>query len=283
VGVKIVQIKKDGEIIQSPPSPTAIYHDSLRHFRFSQVADDVFEAFRNMYLAFEGLLAFLSPKNPGEGEEHWLRRALAVAGTKGTLKNIFGSTAAIDGFIKQIYKDIRCAVFHSKTGPRLLPQNRHDREKVSEGHVKLTGVYLALAENILYYRYHRSWLFPGVHDESIHKVLGDSPIVLVSDSDLPFDASETADSPAYKSSVEAKAEYRPEISEPGLVFVLGAFEATQLSGIERIGRVAVKKGDKIVIAETIKAELKYPGIDVLEVQLGSRLENMGAPKRQYDG
>jgi len=53
---KVVVTDKDGNVVPPTPQPQAIYHEGLRYFRLSQTTDDLFEAFRNMYLAFESLL-----------------------------------------------------------------------------------------------------------------------------------------------------------------------------------------------------------------------------------
>jgi hypothetical protein len=44
----------------------------------SEITDDLFDAFRNVYLALESLLNRLQPKTPGEREGPWLRRALTL-------------------------------------------------------------------------------------------------------------------------------------------------------------------------------------------------------------
>jgi len=49
---------KDGHPIQPSVSPKLIYNESLRYFRLSQVTEDLFDAFRNMYLAFELILEY---------------------------------------------------------------------------------------------------------------------------------------------------------------------------------------------------------------------------------
>ena len=55
-----------------------VWHESLRYFRLAQVTDDLFDAFRNLYLALESILAQIAPqkRNPPEPEGVWLRRAL---------------------------------------------------------------------------------------------------------------------------------------------------------------------------------------------------------------
>jgi len=68
-------IDKDGNPVPQPALTKLIYNESLRYFRLSQVTEDLFDAFRNMYLALELLLEHVCPRLPrGEKESVWLRR-----------------------------------------------------------------------------------------------------------------------------------------------------------------------------------------------------------------
>jgi hypothetical protein len=50
-----------GNIIPPPPRPPATWHESMRYFRLAQVTDDLFDAYRNLYLALVSLLTKLAP------------------------------------------------------------------------------------------------------------------------------------------------------------------------------------------------------------------------------
>src|SRR5579871_2257152 len=66
----------------NPAPPPVPWHESFRYFRISQTTGDLFDAYRNLYLAVESLLSTVVPMRlnaagvPGEGEGQWLRRAL---------------------------------------------------------------------------------------------------------------------------------------------------------------------------------------------------------------
>ncbi|AXR06685.1 hypothetical protein [Salinimonas sediminis] len=70
----IVVRDKNGKVVPSPP-PMEQHHLGFRFFRYSQVSEDLFGAYRNMYLAFEHLLSSKHPKGK-ELEVQWLSRAL---------------------------------------------------------------------------------------------------------------------------------------------------------------------------------------------------------------
>jgi hypothetical protein len=54
------------------PSPAVLHHPALRFYRLSQASDDLFDAYRNAYLAFECLISGESAKSKGESELQWL-------------------------------------------------------------------------------------------------------------------------------------------------------------------------------------------------------------------
>jgi hypothetical protein len=279
---KIIAIDKDGNVVPAVPPPPVIYHESFRYFRLSQVTDNLFDAFRNMYLAFESLLDHIAPRGKGEREGQWFKRALETANSSISLSKGFTPTKSdvVADIYDQIYVEIRCAIFHSKTGPRLLPQNLSDRDKVSEGLRKVSRLVLLLAEHFLHSRYMSGGLTNDAFSMSIKPLLQTSTI-LVSDSDLPLDKSDTLDSPALRCIVEMKTDLAPDLSEPGLLFIRGTVKAADLCPLRRIGRFAVKHNNKLAMTVTIEAELKYDGIDLLEAHLGIQLRNIREPKHLY--
>ena len=279
--VKLVHKDKDGNVIPDIPPPI-IHHESLRYFRLSQITDNLFDAFRNMYLAFESLLERIAPRGRGEREGDWFKRALNTANSSIPLSRGFTPTTSdvIADIHDQIYRDIRCAIFHSKSGLRLLPQNLVERDKVSDGLRKVTRLVLLLAEHYLHSRYISGGLFMSAFNRMMESLLQTSTI-LVSDTDLPYDRLDTLDSPALKSAVEMKTVLAPELSEPGLIFVFGTIKAADLCQLMRVSRFDIKRDNKLEMTATIEAELKYEGIDILEAQMGLQLRNIREPKHLY--
>jgi hypothetical protein len=279
---KITATDRDGNVVPQPPLPQIIYHESFRYFRLSQVTDDLFDAFRNMYLAFESLLGHVSPRARAEREGRWIKRALITANAKVPLSTGFTPTTSdvVEDIYRQIYEEIRCAIFHSKTSPRLLPQNASDRKKVSEGLKNLTRLVLLLAENYLHAR-HPTGGFTYAGFNMITQPMLQSSTILVSDSDIPLDKAETLDSSAYKGAVEMTTRSVPDLSEPGLNFILGIANLADIHSLMRVARFGVKYNNNLVMAVTIDAELKHAGIDQLEALLGIQLRNVREPKRLY--
>ena len=140
---------RNGTVVPPPTQPQLVYHDALRYFRLSQTTDDLFDSFRNVYLAFELLLEHIAPINAGEREGRWLKRALTTANAAVSLAQAYPATTGnvVEEIYNKIYKAIRCRVFHAKSGQSLTPQRTSDRRTVAAGSEKLARLVLLLAEH----------------------------------------------------------------------------------------------------------------------------------------
>jgi hypothetical protein len=76
-----------GNVVAQPEPKPLAWHESFRYFRLSQTTDDLFDAYRNAYLALESVLSTIAPQqtNPAgkvtEREGDWFKRALIESGT----------------------------------------------------------------------------------------------------------------------------------------------------------------------------------------------------------
>jgi hypothetical protein len=125
----------DGNLIPNPPYVPPQPHASFRYFRYSQASQNVFEAYKNMFLAFESLLDHVTPQESNENETAWLERALTEATTtRGLNLSAFGKprNRPVQDFIDAHYSAVRCAVFHSKSSSRqsLRPGSLKDYDVV---------------------------------------------------------------------------------------------------------------------------------------------------------
>ena len=283
VGIPTLTVTdQHGNVIPQPPPPPIIYHESFRYIRLSEVTDDLFDAFRNMYLAFEALLGHVAPRHKKEREGAWLKRALATVDTAVSLSTVYGSTTGniTERIYQEIYIDIRCAIFHSKNSPRLLPHDLADRRRVSEGLRKLTRIVLLISDHWLHARRPTGVMTYAGFELMTMQILQASEI-LVSDNDTPFDRQETLESPVYDDAVPMATRHAPDLSEPGLNCVLGVVDVAQLCGLQKIARFGLKHDNHLIMVSTVDAELNQDGVDRLEAQLGVQLRNTREPKRLY--
>jgi hypothetical protein len=109
-----------GNVGPAPAYAPPPHHPAYRYFRYSQAAHNVFDSYRNMFLALEALLDHIAPKQQGEGETDWLLRALAKAVQQHAADlTPFVNTPGkdqVEAFIRAHYEAVRCPVFHAKSG-----------------------------------------------------------------------------------------------------------------------------------------------------------------------
>jgi hypothetical protein len=134
--IRGVALDANGNEILPPPYVPPPHHPAYRYFRYSQAAQRVFDAYRNMFLALEAVLDHIAPKQSGEGETEWLWRAV----TDAVQKHAADLTAfvkmpgkdPVKAFIGAHYAAVRCAVFHAKSagGRALRPGTLADHDFV---------------------------------------------------------------------------------------------------------------------------------------------------------
>ena len=113
----------------TPPLPSVPAfrsdHPAFRFLRMSRLAGDLFDAYRNAYLAFECLISQISPKGRREPEADWIYRVVtgppAVLGAHVTKADI-----------QNLYDRGRLPLFHAKSGRFFKLAQSVERAEVQE-------------------------------------------------------------------------------------------------------------------------------------------------------
>ena len=126
----------------APPSPT--HHPAFRFYRLSLLAEDLFDAYRNAYLALECIVSDESPPNPREREIPWLKRVLG-----GSLRPGMPGGMLIDSTIEELYELGRLPLFHAKMGQRFYSPYSKDREHVQA----MLGVLHAIVAGLIHFKF----------------------------------------------------------------------------------------------------------------------------------
>jgi hypothetical protein len=202
--VELTVTDASGNVVPSSAPPPLAWHESFRYFRLSQITEDLFDAYRNAYLALEAVLSGIAPQRTDakgrviEGEGAWFRRALTAANTLVPLAPFAppGSTHPVQDIFDELYLQMRSPMSHSKTGRKvLLPQNEAERQTVTASLRRLVDLYLRLAESHLAARRLGGMVTTAGFRGMVSPILGKA-IVNVSEDESPFDASDTTPNPA---------------------------------------------------------------------------------------
>lgn len=136
----------NGNIVPNTENMPAHFF-GYRYFRLAQISDDLFDSYRNMYLAFESFLSSMYPKGR-EQEIVWLTNSLNNCYNALKLHQIVpNGVNTVDYIIDTIYKNARLPLFHAKSGRLiLLPSEERSRTIISTALSLLTKIVLRMIE-----------------------------------------------------------------------------------------------------------------------------------------
>lgn len=288
ISAKATVYDSSGRVVPPPPEPAITWHPSFRYFRLSQTTSDLFDSYRNMYLALEAVLSDFKPqhiKNEKvvEREGDWLHRALEeVNNTAVPLVSYApaGSTNPVDDIFRDLYADVRTGLFHAKSGRHvLLPHADHNRQRVIESLERLSRLYLDLVTHYLHAR-RPSGAITYVGFDLMTRFMAQ---VVISDDDSPAHRNDTVVNPSGGAKVELPTRAAPELSLPGLKFWLGEEQVQDvLPSLSSIRRTALSNSGGTMTVDRLDESLKLNGVDVLQVQLGLRLVNLQLPRFRFN-
>ena len=138
----------DGAVRSAGTGINPEWHASMRYLRMSEITDDLYDAFRNVYLALESLLNRLQPRTPGEREGPWLRRALTWVHETAGLETYLAAPAGdpVQAIYDELWTEVRNSIFHAKDPLRsFLPQDLARRAQVADAKDRYVQLYLDLA------------------------------------------------------------------------------------------------------------------------------------------
>jgi hypothetical protein len=288
-----------------PPPPLQQWDESFRYFRHSQTTDDLFDAFRNMYLALESVLSVLAPvtvRKPGllgriraavtgqpatpgrEGENRWLARALATAHARVPLNPFLLSKSLKSNPVKKLTRELRAVrngVFHAKRGAAArLPYGATSRGDVAEVLTRVGRLYVALTAKVLgthfgsggWTQHAFGLMVDGVSPQTVH----------ITDDPTPGTSEDTAVNPGGGKVMALKSWRDSALDEPFFRAVRG--EATGPDVMAQVGsirRIGTTHAGRLALFESLERQLSLEHVGVVEVVFGIRGLNVQALKNRY--
>jgi hypothetical protein len=151
-GARITQIDVSGYEVKPAPLQKQVWNESFRYYRLSQCSSDLFDAYRNLFLAFEALLNSICPKELKEREGAWLKRALSTVAAKVNL-DYFTPTDSesedpVSYIVRSQYKNIRCKLLHAKFSYAWLPHTQLIPQDVKQAYSELIRIWLSYCEGV---------------------------------------------------------------------------------------------------------------------------------------
>jgi len=275
-----------------PQPPPATWHSSMRYFRLSQTTTDLFDAFRNLYLAIESLLSTVEPMRmratgrPDEGEGQWIERALLTAAQRLLDHNsgfVLGryldpptnatGEIAVARVKADLYEADRTKVFHAKSGRLVaLPQHDPDRAVIAGALARYGRFFTELAETVLGVRFLTSGLGLGGFDGLVNGFL---PGLTVVASDRAWATPKEFERMSLSSLLRMPTTRAPEFDAPFEGALRGSLVAADIPAgfvVEAVGHVTDNEPGFV---DPLGAALTLEHVDVWEHVLTFRAYNQG--------
>ncbi len=285
VGAKVTVTDSLGNVRPDPPRPQAVWHESFRFFRLAQVTNDLFDAFRNLYLALESVLSSIAPPiAKGEWEGDWFRRALGEAQKLVDLSPFAppGAADSLSSIYDDLYVNTRNAVFHAKsTRPHLLPHEWPERAAVVSSLRRLSRLYLKLVDAHLQLRRPSSGFYASGF-KLMTQHLDKSLVIHVTDDETPVGPDTATINPGGGRVVSLATRAAPELDQPFVRYFIGQSLVSQLAELTHIGRIVTTGDDAVPLtAGILQGSLTLDFLDHFEAQMGLRLRNTQQPRVLY--
>jgi len=273
---------QNGNNLRAPQDQQPRWHKSLRYYRLSQISSDIYEAYRNLYLAFESLAETLLPRTKVEREGAWIRRVFMQLAANGSLSEFAPDGHRYPGeyLFGILYEKTRCNLFHSRTPEAFTPYYSIDISKVTRAYDTLLGVWRKIAGATLGFFNGGAVVTYGGYKRMLENALTNVPLqVQVTTDDTPPEHADTATSPKGLAVLElSRCDFGGEVS-PGLILGFSAMESDpkRFPEINRIGLLA----NSILHGVCHIKKLVLDDIDTFKVRAMFRLEQPDLPRTRF--
>jgi len=258
------------------------HHIGFRFFRLSQVSDDLYDAYRNMYLAFESMLSSRYQKTRGR-EIDWLRQSLTTASTDLSLVDLVpaGTSDPIAYVLTVIYDGARLLLFHAKDGRAYFApvQNVTDREAVVKALTMLTNIVTRMADTWYSARRVHGWVNLNILEEQNRSLFTDTSFVF---SDNPeFSLQDDVNSESIKNGVRFSATFRETHESDQRHNITGELPVSSLLERGPLHALYLVNNQSSLIGVSPDTTIDLNGFDIFQMCMFIRGRNANTPKYMY--
>ncbi|QIM54285.1 methylamine utilization protein MauJ [Hydrogenophaga crocea] len=276
--IEITVRDADGNVV--PPVRVApTHHLAFRFYRLAQASDDLYDAYRNMYLAFESLLSSRYPKGRGQ-EINWLRASMASAATDLDLASLVPATATdpVQHFLHTVYEGARLPLFHAKDGRAYFApaEGQSDRLAVEAALIMLTQVVLRMADKWHAARRLSSWVNLKLIEDQNRTLFDGSQFYYVDDPSV--DLKKEPDHASLAGGVAFPAIFMDNFAGQTRHNLVGQVDTALLASRGRLQAVFLGRDGYPLIGFNPDTSIDMTGFHQLNVRLFIRGRNGGQPR-----
>lgn len=272
---------KDSDSNKSITFP--VHHEAFRYFRLSQTTDDLFNAYRNMYLAFELLLSDLFPKGK-ELEIEWLKRALSSINQSILTSTMGNHNDLVEATIRELYTHSRLPLFHAKDGKNYYSphQKVEERETVLDALSKLARIFILLVnDKKIANRNLGASMSTGLERVMMLPLIDKTYFILSNDDSQFLPDEQGFTHPRYEKSIKSKhvMEYKPVKFHK--FSILGTIEIDEIKKISSFCRIELVTEIMSLVTVILETPIYIEGIDNMECHLNFSQRSVSSPKREF--
>lgn len=297
-----------GNIVHPPAPPTPMVDDAFRFVRMARTSGDLFDAYRNMFLAFESLLSDIRPRRrrPQRGWKRWLRMPGSTSNAPWETEHDWFMDALdhADKLVplatltppnvtnhkkwinRRLYSAERSALMHAKRGQNyLLPHDATDRAELIESLGRLSDYIKLLIANHLHVPSASGFFTHHAIGLMSQAVLSQFPLVVSDDDGAVFEGAENLIS-SHATVVQLRSSTpRVDPDDPEFWKMLAHCGAADVAGLTAIRRVGHMRSDGSGTYEAL-SELVGPltvggAVVRIEMDRGFRHVNPTGPPRHF--
>lgn len=282
----------DGNLVVQPESAPKVWHESLRYYRVSEFSTDLFDSFRNLYLAIESLLSDVVPpisrtEGKPEGDSDWLQRALREVGQTFDLRPYApASPKSLPNAIHhELYVSLRTALFHAKTGRATWePQDWASRTMIMAARVRYARMFRALAARHLDIPYPSGGFAKAFWEQTWESQLATHEVFVSNDptriGDEPKGQYQLA--PADGDFMTLRTALADDMAADWRRGVVGVGLGSTVQDLGEVFRFGTLQEGELMMVESLQAPLVVDGLAEIQVVVLVEGRNYGQPRQDFD-
>lgn len=282
IGPSEVTVRDANGNIVPPNIIVPQHHLGFRFYRLAQVSDDLFDAYRNMYLAFEALLSSQYPKGRGL-EIDWLRSSLTAASNDLTLTSVVpgGTPSPVDHILDIVYGGARLPLFHAKDGRTYFAPtgSANDRGVVAVALRLLTKVVIRMAD--VWFNAHRrsGWVNLKIFEEQNKTLFARSKFVY--SDNQHYTLQDDFNSQSIKEGYRFNGQFHEEFAGEPRHNVYGCLDVSSIRDRGRLYALYLISGESVQLSCSPDTTFDLSGFNRFEVFFFLRGNNASRPKYLY--
>ncbi len=259
---------------------TAHWSSATRFYRLSQASNNVFDAYRNLWLAFESLLNQVSPiASSGTRYTDWVAAACDRFADLVNLNGLLPPKCVKPGsfLFKKYYIGFRNPIFHTRMATKLVPGESISYSALETAYEELTRIFLRGIEHVSHFRWQSGAMYPSFWRSMIRDI---APRCMGYYSDsltTPPVGQTSSDIDQFNVMSTAGIE---EDDDPHILYLVTHADFIASSNL-RITEAGIMIDNDKALSLDLESNLHAENINRFTVKMKLRMNNLGMPRRSF--